>query len=51
MSAETTTARRPRLAGACAMTLTLAAGAIALPAAPARAADPIAANEQTFYAY
>ena len=35
----------------CAMTLALAAGAIALPAAPAHAADPITANEQTFYAY
>ena len=33
------------------MTLTLAAGVIALPAAPAHAADPITANEQTFYAY
>ena len=33
------------------MTLALAAGAIALPAAPARAADPITANEQTFFAY
>ena len=43
--------RRLRLAGACAMTLALAAGAIALPAAPAHAADPITANEQTFYAY
>ena len=45
--------RRPRLrlTGACTMTLALAAGAIALPAAPARAADPITANEQTFYAY
>ena len=40
-----------RLAGACAMTLALAAGAIALPAAPAHAADPITANEQTFFAY
>ena len=43
--------RRLRLAGACAMTLALAAGAIALPAVPAHAADPITANEQTFYAY
>ena len=51
MSAETTTARRARLSGACAMILTLAAGVIALPAAPAHAADPITANEQTFYAY
>ena len=45
--------RRPRLrlTGACTVTLALAAGAIALPAAPAHAADPITANEQTFYAY
>ena len=45
--------RRPRLrlTGACTMTLALAAGAIALPAAPAHAADPITANEQTFFAY
>ena len=43
--------RRLRLAGACAMTLALAAGAIALPAAPAHAADPITASEQPFYAY
>ena len=43
--------RRLRLAGACTVTLALAAGAIALPAAPAHAADPITANEQTFYAY
>ena len=43
--------RRLRLAGACAMTLALAAGAIALPAAPAQAADPITASEQPFYAY
>ena len=33
------------------MTLALAAGVIALPAAPAHAADPITANEQTFFAY
>ena len=51
MTTNPTRRRRLRLAGACAMTLTLAAGAIALPTAPARAADPIAANEQTFYAY
>ena len=42
---------RLRLTGACAVTLALAAGAIALPAAPAHAADPITANEQTFFAY
>ena len=51
MSAETTPARRARLAGACAMTLALAAGAIALPAAPAHAADPITAAEQPFFSY
>ena len=43
--------RRLRLAGACAMTLALAAGAIALPAAPAHAADPITAAEQPFFSY
>ena len=43
--------RRLRLAGACAMTLALAAGAIALPAAPAHAADPITAAEQSYFAY
>ena len=43
--------RRLRLAGACAMSLALAAGAIALPAAPAHAADPITANEQPHFAY
>ena len=43
--------RRLRLAGTCAMTLALAAGAIALPAAPAHAADPITANEQPHFAY
>ena len=51
MSAETTPARRARLAGTCAMTLVLAAGAIALPAAPAHAADPITAAEQPFFSY
>ena len=40
-----------RLAGACAMTLALAAGAIALPAAPAHAADPITAADQPYFAY
>ena len=39
--------RRLRASGMCAVTLALAAGAIALPAAPAHAADPITANEQT----
>ena len=40
-----------RLAGTCAMTLALAAGAIALPAAPAQAANPITAAEQPHFAY
>ena len=43
--------RRLRLAGACAMTLALGAGAIALPAAPAHAADPITAADQSYFAY
>ena len=43
--------RRLRLAGACAMTLTLAAGAIALPGAPAHAADPITAADQSYFTY
>ena len=43
--------RRLRLAGACAMTLALAAGAIALPAAPAHAADPITAADQSYFTY
>ena len=51
MSAEATTARRARLAGVCAMTLALAAGAIALPAAPAHAADPITAADQSYFTY
>ena len=51
MTTNATRHRRLRLAGACAMTLALAAGAIVLPAVPAHAADPITANEQTFYAY
>ena len=51
MSAEATTARRARLAGACAMTLALAAGAIVLPTAPAHAADPITAADQSYFAY
>ena len=40
-----------RLAGACAMTLALAAGAIALPGAPAHAADPITAADQSYFTY
>ena len=40
-----------RLAGACAMTLALAAGAIVLPAVPAHAADPITAADQSYFAY
>ncbi len=43
--------RRLSFAGACAMTLALAAGAIALPAAPAHAADPITAADQSYFAY
>ena len=43
--------RRLRFAGACAMTLALAAGAIALPAVPAHAADPITAADQSYFAY
>ena len=43
--------RRLRLAGACAMTLALAAGVITLPAAPAHAADPITAADQSYFAY
>ena len=51
MTTSPTRHRLLRLAGACAMTLALAAGAIALPAAPAHAADPITANEQPHFAY
>ena len=51
MTTNATRHRRLRLAGACAMTLALAAGAIALPAAPAYAADQITANEQPHFAY
>ena len=51
MTTNPTRCRRLRLAGACAMTLALAAGAIALPAAPAHAADPITAAEQPHFAY
>ena len=43
--------RQLRLAGACAMTLALAAGAIVLPTAPAHAADPITAADQSYFAY
>ena len=43
--------RRLRLSGACAMILALAAGAIALPATPAHAADPITAADQSYFAY
>ena len=43
--------RRLRLAGAFAMILALAAGAIALPAAPAHAADLITAADQPYFAY
>ena len=51
MTTNPTRHRRPRLAGVCAMTLALAAGAIALPAAPAHAADPITAADQSYFAY
>ena len=51
MTTNPTRCRRLRLAGACAMTLALAAGAIALPAAPAHAADPITAADQSYFAY
>lgn len=43
--------RRLRLAGAFAMILALAAGAIALPAAPAHATDPITVADQPYFAY
>ena len=51
MTTNPTRRRRLRLAGAGAMTLALAAGAIALPAAPAHAADPITAADQSYFAY
>ena len=51
MTTNATRHRLLRLAGACAITLALAAGAIALPAAPAHAADPITAAEQPHFAY
>ena len=43
--------RRLSFAGTCAMTLALAAGAIALPTTPAHAADPITAADQSYFAY
>ena len=51
MTTNPTRCRRLRLAGTCAMTLALAAGAIALPTAPAHAADPITAADQSYFAY
>ena len=51
MTTNPTSHRRLRLTGACAMTLALAAGAIALPGAPAHAADPITAADQPHFAY
>ena len=51
MTTSPTRHRRLHLAGVYTMTLALAAGAIALPAAPAHAADPITANEQPHFAY
>ena len=51
MTTNPTRHRRLRLAGTCAMTLALAAGAIALPAEPAHAADPITAADQSYFAY
>ena len=51
MTTNPTRHRRLSFAGACAMTLALAAGAIALPAAPAHAADPITAADQSYFAY
>ena len=51
MTTNPTRHRRLSFAGACAMTLALAAGAIALPAEPAHAADPITAADQSYFAY
>ena len=51
MTTSPTRRQRLRLSGACAMTLALAAGAIALPAAPTHAADPITAADQSYFAY
>ena len=51
MTTDPTRHRRLRLTGACAMTLALAAGAIAMPAAPAHAAVLITAADQPHFAY
>ena len=51
MTTNPTSHRRLRASGVCAVTLALAAGAIALPTAPAQAADPITAAEQPHFAY
>ena len=51
MTTNPTSHRRLSLTGACAMTLALGAGAIALPAAPAHAADPITAADQSYFTY
>ena len=51
MTTNPTRHRRLRLSGACAMILALVVGAIALPAAPAHAADPITAADQSYFAY
>ena len=51
MTTNPTRHRRLSFAGTCAMTLALAAGAIALPAEPAHAADPITAADQSYFAY
>ena len=51
MTTNPTRRRRLSFAGACAMTLALAAGAITLPAAPAHAADPITAADQSYFSY
>ena len=51
MTTSPTRHRRLRASGVCAMALALGAGAIALPAAPAHAADPITAADQSYFAY
>ena len=51
MTTNPTSHRRVRASGVYAITLALAAGAIALPAAPAHAADPITAADQSYFAY
>ncbi len=53
VSTNSASSRHPRLrlASACAVTLALSAGAIALPAVPAHAADPITAANQSYFAY